>query len=625
MKELASIYSSKIVDDILAAIRRELDSFRKYVLNSVKYQKIGPDQITMGAITSPKFADGAVTKRAIDPNYFPEMAKDIEDAVDAAKDDIDEAKQRLNSAEGRLTDAEGNVSLVQASASQLTSDMGTVQGDVSTLKQTATGLTTAVANANGEISTIKQNATSLTLAVQGKLDANNPSVGVVTSGIDIRSNQVSISTPVFGINVSGSAGDTVFDEEGLSVPVINSASVAAVYLGPSTVYVDKNATDAQVEAGTHYRSVQSLFNALNRRHLRANLTINITNATYYESDVNLTVYGGYWINIMGNGAKLPATQFLIRGCTCPISVYDIDLGHRNNTSHGFYAANCLDVRFFNCKATAKPGTISNYACYQFDRVAAGRVATSEAYSDGGRAIRVLDGVISALNNKGNAKLGCDGGLLLVAGTQPDSATSFAPVTANAGQVLGTATVDFGSATPAEQETATQTFAATTMRTMYGTGDWPATWMSNQNYALQGYTDGAKSMYASLWFQGLSALAGKTIKEAKVTLRRITPTGRSGPVKINGYYGELGNTAGSGAPSSRVSMGLLGTLELPETKTFSIPAAAVSYLAGAPTGRCLMLNPKDSTLWNGKNYSENHARLAGVGSSYVPELEVTYVP
>ena len=120
-------------------------------------------------------------------------------------------------------------------------------------------------------------------------------------------------------------------------------------------------------------------------------------------------------------------------------------------------------------------------------------------------------------------------------------------------------------------------------------------------------------------------SGKTILSAKLTIRRILPTGRSGGIKVIGYYGALSNVAGSGAPSSRVSIGTLGLLELPQTGTFDIPPAAISYLAGDSTGRCLALNPKDSALWNGEPYSENHARFAGVGSAYVPELEVTYTP
>lgn len=63
---MASIYSTKIASDILAAIRKELDSFRKYVLNSIKYQTITQDQISPGVIVSSKIAASAITAEKID-------------------------------------------------------------------------------------------------------------------------------------------------------------------------------------------------------------------------------------------------------------------------------------------------------------------------------------------------------------------------------------------------------------------------------------------------------------------------------------------------------------------------------------------------------------------------------
>lgn len=47
---MASVYSSRIADDIITAIRRELDSFKRYIQNSVKYQTITSDQLPTGEI-----------------------------------------------------------------------------------------------------------------------------------------------------------------------------------------------------------------------------------------------------------------------------------------------------------------------------------------------------------------------------------------------------------------------------------------------------------------------------------------------------------------------------------------------------------------------------------------------
>lgn len=299
---------------------------------------------------------------------------------------------------------------------------------------------------------------------------------------------------------------------------------------------------------------------------------------------------------------------------------------RSVTDAGVLISGCKHVRIQGGRVRSLPTATTATAGIQGDSGSNVYVTGMDFYGSW-RAFRCNSGAQGiSVNNKGDCRLGVDGAVMIAYGTQPCDQSTFAYASANGGIIHQTGvTVDMGTSTPPEPETVTATFAATTMRTINGDAEWPGTWMSAQNYALQGYTTGAKRMASIIWFSGLSALSGKTILSAKLTIRRILPTGRNGGIKVIGYYGALSNVAGSGAPSSRVSIGTLGLLELPQTGTFDIPPAAISYLAGDSTGRCLALNPKDSALWNGEPYSENHARFAGVGTAYVPELEVTYVP
>lgn len=445
------------------------------------------------------------------------------------------------------------------------------------------------------------------------------------STLILNESRVSIETPTFAINVSGTNGDMTLDESGLSVAKVNSDSVAPRYTGAATLYVNKNATDAQVEAGTHFRSVKEAVDALSGKAITGNMVINITQDTYYDGDVDLYgVHGGFWITFTGNGATLARTQFLIRGCMASIYINELNLTQKNLTTHGYYIFGSQYVRINTCVITALTGA-SGYSAICVDRGSRAYVLYSEIYGTW-EGVRVNQSTVTVYRNKGDAKNIVDGGILLSEGYQNDSGSTYAPTVRLAGQHFATAvSVDKGAAAPPTPETATATFAATTMRTISGSSEWGGSWFSPQTYSLQGYTTGGGRMYSVLWFSGLSTLAGKTILSAKLTLRRITPTGRSGAAKVIAYYGALSNSAGSGAPSSRTSIGLLGSLENPQTGTFTIPTAAIAYLAGGATSRCLAINPSDSTLWNGKDYSENHARFAGVGSAYVPELTVTYQP
>lgn len=584
---------AKIID---SQIESRLSKFKKDMKSYVDNRRVGAEQIEPGAIIPPKVASGTLDLVARDINLNGKVTfTGLDPSTRSQVTNGNNANTTVNTwrTPGQTTINGGMIETNSVKAAQV--DVDNLFADAATINALKTKTVAAVEAGGGAI----------------KLSSE----GLALSGAKI------------SMNASGTKGDLIIDEEGVSAKNIISDSVAPVYLGPSTLYVDKGANDAQVAAGTHFRSIQAAFNAVNKKFAMRNITINVTQASYYENDLVLTVYGGHRVEVNGNNSILPGSQFLVRACTGAVRINDFKLTHRDVTSHGFYAFSSLSVRFTRCVATAKGVMTGTYAGFQLELCGYANVFDCEMYPNGGRAVRNSNcGSVTLSNNKGNGKIVTGASITCVTGTQPDTASEFTPINDSGGQTLGTATVDFGAAAPPEPTTVTQTFAAITMRTMYGTGDWPATWMSSQNYTLQGYTDGAKTMYTSMWFStALSALANKTILEAKITLRRILPTGRSGPAKINGYYGALGNTAGSGAPSSRVSMGLLGTLEQPQTGTFSIPVAAVSYLAGAPTGRCIMINPKDSALWNGEPYSENHARFAGVGSAYVPELEVTYTP
>ena len=104
---------------------------------------------------------------------------------------------------------------------------------------------------------------------------SNSSEGLALSGAKI------------SMNASGTKGDLIIDEEGVSAKNIISDSVAGRYMGASTIYVNKSATDAQVEARTHFRSLKDALNSLKYKHLGYPVTISIANTTYYEGDLQL--------------------------------------------------------------------------------------------------------------------------------------------------------------------------------------------------------------------------------------------------------------------------------------------------------------------------------------------------
>ena len=131
------------------------------------------------------------------------------------------------------------------------------------------------------------------------------------------------------------------------------------------------------------------------------------------------------------------------------------------------------------------------------------------------------------------------------------------------------------------------------------------------------SSGNNEQYGCMWFD-TSALSGKTIKSALLTLTRIAGYGRSSEVSVRLYTTPL--TSASGNPlTSSVDQGVIGTIGNGETKQFSIPTAAIS----ASANKGFMLRVDDGAVISGRGYSDNYAHFYGYGESDPPVLTVTY--
>ena len=111
----------------------------------------------------------------------------------------------------------------------------------------------------------------------------------------------------------------------------------------------------------------------------------------------------------------------------------------------------------------------------------------------------------------------------------------------------------------------------------------------------------------------------------MTLTRKAGYGISGEVQVD-LYGTKATNMGANPTSSanKVSFGSdakIGTIANGETKTFTIPTAAVTQLKNG-TIKGLMLQVSDTSVRSGKGYSTNYANFYGVESAtYLPILTV----
>ena len=155
------------------------------------------------------------------------------------------------------------------------------------------------------------------------------------------------------------------------------------------------------------------------------------------------------------------------------------------------------------------------------------------------------------------------------------------------------------------------YTASVTGTYYPSGHW-----IGNNSLIQGRYDTTR-YYACMWFSA-GALAGKTIKSATLTIKRIAGAGKSSAVNVTLYTSPV--TGKSGNPTTgAVSLGTLGKAANGESVTVTLPTSAIGVIAA---GGALMLDPGDTVNASGKRYSSNYARFEGTDAS-APVLTVTY--
>lgn len=203
------------------------------------------------------------------------------------------------------------------------------------------------------------------------------------------------------------------------------------------------------------------------------------------------------------------------------------------------------------------------------------------------------------------------------GTRPQGSNNTA-ISLTTPSDLSTLTIDpgdGGSLIPSEPITVVLT--ATLTDTYWWTSDDSDVGWYGGGRLRQGLTTYRQA--AVMWFN-TNAFTGKTIKNATLTIKRISGYGRTTTVGIPVYTTPL-STNGGNPRTNSVYYDNIGSIANGQTKTFTIPVAAVQALADGDAAG-LMLWPDDTELLPGRDYSANYARFEGTTGT-APVLTVTY--
>ena len=416
-----------------------------------------------------------------------------------------------------------------------------------------------------------------------------------------------LKTPYFEVDVSGENGDFHADENGLSAKVgtfetLNCTGVVKYYTGAASITLG---------AGS---DVSVISNALCNRMMTYDVTITLA------GDVNgaLILKGLCGSgNVTVNGANHTLNGYmLLSNNGCRINVNALKISKTAANRQCVNADRCVEAKFYSCIFNANnapsnaQGILTSYSNVFLQDCEFYNITDSAmSFSYG------TDALVIACKGAAKYCFWYDGATLRVAGSRPSGLCAGGNPSFLLPADPSTITVNTGSAAPTETPVTAVSYTANVTGTYYPSGHW-----INDNTIRQGHEgtgSNARKDYGCMWFNA-SALTGKTIKSATLTIKRISGKGRSSSVTLKLWTTTL--TGKSGKPTdSLVNLGEIGKIANGETATFNVPTSAINVIA---SGGGLVLYTEETTNKTGKTYSENYAHFEGVGGS-APVLTVTY--
>ena len=436
----------------------------------------------------------------------------------------------------------------------------------------------------------------------------NPEELRIGSSVLMDEQHVEINAPYLDINVSGTAGDMHIDEDGVSGDTgtfehFTCPEVMKNYSGNMTLAANSD--------------VSVIGAALNNKCLTGSMTITINGDVNGFLEIRGVVGRGN-VTINGNGHTLNGHVWLNNNAV-NVTIIGLTISATGAQRGCLYASVCQSVTLRNCifnsnSLSGSAGTSQGVRVYYSNLL----IQTCEFYNtvDFNMVFGACtDAAVQNCKGDGAKCVYTDGANVKWSGTRPSGTWGKGIVSLTAPADLTTLKIDTGSATPTETPVTTKSYTASVTGTYYPSGHW-----INDNTIRQGHegtgSNGRKD-YGCMWFNA-SALTGKTIKSATLTIKRISGKGRSSSVALKLWTTTL--TGKSGKPTdSLVNLGEIGKIANGETATFNVPTSAISVIAA---GGGLVLYTEETTNKTGKTYSENYAHFEGVGGA-APVLTVTY--
>lgn len=435
----------------------------------------------------------------------------------------------------------------------------------------------------------------------------NPAEVRIGSSIRMDVNHTEINTPYLDIDVAGTDGDMHIDENGISAgtatfTTVNCPDLVRYYTGPTSI---------TLAAGGDLSVVAETFR---NKLIRENITITVTGDISGRA-VFTGICGRGNITIQGGSHTLSGCVIMINNAV-GIEIYNLTIS-RAYERQCVNIEKCTYVKLYGCVLNGNntpsnaQGIRATYTGLFLQNCEFYNIPDSAmAFSYG------TDALVIASKGAATYFLWTDGCTARFTSSRPSGQWASGNPSFLLPSDPAALTIDTGSAKPVETPVTTASYTATTTGTYYPSGHWINDSIIRQGH--EGTGSNGRKDYGCMWF-GASALSGKTIKSATLTIKRIAGKGRSSSVTMKLWTTTVTGKSGTMASSTLTSLGEIGKIANGETVTVSIPTSAISTIAA---GGGLVLYTEETTNKTGKTYSENYAHFEGTDGS-APVLTVTY--
>lgn len=438
----------------------------------------------------------------------------------------------------------------------------------------------------------------------------------VDTGGAVRIDQTGVHMSGGTIEMETADGDEYIHirNDGISASSLSAPNVAKRYSGPTGLYVNPNATSAQIAAGNYFRSISDALATINNRMLDYNVFVNMSSGMSDYADAVISgVYGDGSILIYGENATIYGTV-TVRNSHAQVHISQLHVAIPSGVDRAAY-----EVR--NAFLTIYSSTMSgNHRAFTVDvngyldaRSCVFKVnAENSAY--------VLRSTASFESCIGNGVLLCHRGNMTAYGTVPIGGASYweSCVPNNVSSLVPTGT----DGTPAAPVISTVTYNYTSSDSYRGGWSYFDTDAPRQGF-------NGMDIYGTIWFDAAairSALSGKTIKQASLRLFMVKGVGRGRSVVVQLHGTNMGYDGRSGRPELTTSYGTIGTTEPDMNNEMTIPTAVIDDIVSGRI-QALVLKSDDTVEYKDKFYSENYARFEGSTSATTadncPRLTVVY--